>query len=145
MVRRPQNSEDWARVTAFRIVLLAGLVSVLLVRAALAEPAAKENYLQDCAECHGADGKGAQPEKRALRGYISVDLTTISRRNGGEFPRQKVYDAIDGHHRIAAHFQGDMPRWGSRYGAAAGDAEAAQRARERISGLVDFIASIQEK
>ena len=38
-----------------------------------------------------------------------------------------------------------MPRWGSRYRAAAGDAEAAQRARERISGLVDFIASIQEK
>jgi cytochrome c553 len=54
-------------VTAFKIVLLAGLVSVLSVQAAQADPSAKQNYLQDCSECHRADGKAAQPEKRTLR------------------------------------------------------------------------------
>ena len=133
-------------MTAFKRIMLAGLVSVLCAGAARADSSGKKAYLRDCAECHGADGKGAQPEKRMLRGYVSVDLTTISRRNGGEFPRQKVYDAIDGHHRIAAHFQGDMPRWGARYGIDENGNEASDlQARERISSLVSFIESIQEK
>jgi hypothetical protein len=42
-------------------------VSVLSVQAAQADPSAKQNYLQDCSECHRADGKAAQPEKRTLR------------------------------------------------------------------------------
>ena len=28
---------------------------------------------------------------------------------------QQVYEAIDGRQRIAPHFQGDMPRWGTLY------------------------------
>lgn len=133
-------------MTAVKRILLTGLVSVSCASAALADSSGKKDYLQDCAECHGADGKGAQPKKRMLRGYVSVDLTTISKRNGGEFPRQKVYDAIDGRNRIAAHFQGDMPRWGTRYSTdETGSQAAAQMAQERISGLVGFIESIQEK
>lgn len=105
-----------------------------------------KDYLQDCAECHGADGKGARPEKRTVRGYISVDLTQISKRNGGEFPRQKVYEAIDGRYRIAAHFRGDMPRWGARYRIdEKGNPEPEQRVQGRISALVDFVKSMQEK
>jgi hypothetical protein len=127
-------------------LLLAGLTSLSLAGIALAQPLASSDYLHDCAECHGADGKGAQPEKRTLRGYVSTDLTQISKRNGGQFPRQKVYDAIDGRDRIAAHFQGDMPRWGARYGTDESDKpQSDQTVHARISALVDFIASIQEK
>lgn len=105
-----------------------------------------KDYLQYCAECHGAEGRGAQPEKRAVPGYVSVDLTQISKRNGGEFPRQKVYDEIEGRQRIAAHFHGDMPRWGTRYHLDEKDqSQAAQRMRDRISAMVDFIELMQEK
>ncbi len=131
--------------TACQIVMLVGLLAVLAA-SAFAQTSASKDYLQDCAECHGADGKGAQPEKRAVRGYVSTDLTQISKRNGGEFPRQKVYDAIDGRTRIAAHFRGDMPRWGARYRIDENDhSKTEQEVRDRISRLVDFIESMQEK
>jgi hypothetical protein len=141
-----QNSEDSMRGTAYKSTLLASFMMVLVAGTAMAQSSASKDYLQDCAECHGADGKGAQPEKRTARGYVSIDLTRISERNGGEFPRQKVYDAIDGRYRIAAHFRGDMPRWGARYRVDEKDEpDAEQRVRDRISGLADFVKSMQEK
>ena len=51
----------------------------------------------------------------AVPGYISVDLTQLSRENDWQFPRQKVYNAIDGRKRFPAHFIGDMPTWGLVY------------------------------
>jgi mono/diheme cytochrome c family protein len=117
-----------------------------MTNVAMAQSLVSKDYLQDCAECHGADGKGAQPQKRAVRGYISVDLTQLSELNGGEFPRQKVHDAIDGRHRIAAHFRGSMPRWGARYSSDERDrADVEQHVHARIAALVDFIESMQEK
>jgi len=134
------------RGTATKSLLLAGFMLVLAAGVTTAQSSANKDYLQDCAECHGADARGAQAEKRALRGYVSTDLTQISRRNGGEFPRQKVDDSIDGRNRIAAHFAGDMPRWGARYRFDANDKpQTEQSVRERISGLVDFVESMQEK
>jgi cytochrome c553 len=76
---------------------------------ATGEPAGKGDYLADCARCHGVDGKGSVPEMSAVPGYISVDLTQLSKKNDGQFPRQEVYDAIDGRKRFPAHFIGDMP------------------------------------
>jgi hypothetical protein len=113
---------------------------------ARAQSTASQDYQHDCAACHGADGKGSPPWKRAVPGYISIDLTQISARNGGQFPRQKIFDAIDGRSRITAHFSGDMPRWGSRYRVDEKDQPVSeQRVKERISGLVDYLDSIQEK
>ena len=125
-------------------ILVLTVISVFFAGAAIADSSARKDYLADCAECHGVDGQGAQPEKRTLRGYVSVDLTRISERNGGEFPRQKVFDAIDGRHRIAAHFVGDMPRWGARYRMEE-NGNSGQDIHDRISGLVDLIESMQEK
>lgn len=140
------NQRGFNAGTATKGALLVGLILMLAAGGSRAQAAGNKDYLQDCAECHGADGKGGQSEKRAIPGYISTDLTQISKRNGGEFPRQKVYDAIDGRDRIAAHFSGDMPRWGARYRVDANDQPRSdQGVRDRISGLVDFIESIQEK
>jgi len=134
------------RRIAYKSTLLAGFTLVLVAGTAMAQSSAGKDYLQYCAECHGAEGRGAQPEKRAVPGYVSVDLTQISKRNGGEFPRQKVYDEIDGRQRIAAHFHGDMPRWGTRYHLDENDqSQADQRMRDRISAMVDFIELMQEK
>jgi hypothetical protein len=127
-------------------LVITAILFFLVAGQAIAESAASQDYQHDCTECHGADGKGTQSWKRAVPGYISIDLTQISARNGGEFPRQKVYDAIDGRSRIAAHFQGDMPRWGSRYHVDQNDQNVSeQHVKERISGLVDYLDSIQEK
>ena len=52
---------------------------------------------------------------RAVPGYTSVDLTRLTESNGGQCPRQEVYDAIDGRKRFPAHFIGDMPTWGLKY------------------------------
>jgi len=125
-------------------ILIAG--ALLVATFALAEALPSQDYLHDCAECHGADGRGAQAAKRAVPGYISIDLTQISKRNGGTFPRQKVEDAIDGRSRIKAHFHGDMPRWGARYRIDQNNQGVSEeQVRDRIKGLVDFIESIQEK
>jgi mono/diheme cytochrome c family protein len=130
----------------YKSLAMGTFVLALMTGNAVAQSAASSDYLHDCAECHGADGKGAQASKRAVPGYISVDLTQISKRNGGEFPRQKVYDAISGHNRIPAHFHGDMPRWGDRYSIdEAGNPQARERVEQRISGMVDYLKSIQEK
>jgi mono/diheme cytochrome c family protein len=134
------------RGIANQIIFLAAFMLVMAAGKAVAQPPGQQDFLRDCAECHGTDGRGAQPEKRSAPGYISIDLTQISKHNGGEFPRQQVYDAIDGSHRIVAHFRGDMPRWGRRYNIDEKDQpDAEQRVRQRISALVDFIQSIQEK
>lgn len=129
----------------YKTILLAACI-FLVAGTARAQSAGSKDYLHDCAECHGTDGKGAQAEKRTARGYVSTDLTQISKRNGGEFPRRKVYDAIDGRHRIGAHFRGDMPRWGARYRVDENDhSKSEQEVRDRISALVDFVESMQEK
>ena len=121
-------------------VLFSGLTFALK---ASAGPAGKADYLVDCARCHGVDGKGGVPEMSTVPGYISIDLTQLSNENDGHFPRQKVYDAIDGRKRFPAHFIGDMPTWGLKYSQASPDSE--EQVQRKISGLVDYIESIQTK
>ena len=54
------------RGTATKGALLVGLILMLAAGGSRAQAAGNKDYLQDCAECHGADGKGAQSEKRAI-------------------------------------------------------------------------------
>jgi Cytochrome c len=112
---------------------------------AFAQPSGKADYMADCARCHGEDGKGSVAAMRHVKGYVSVDLTRLAKANGGVFPHQEVYDSIDGRKRFPAHFVGDMPTWGLKYQqperALPGQASVARR----ISALVSYIESIQEK
>ena len=59
-------------------------------------------YQAYCAACHGADGKGDGPASAALKSRPS-DLTNLAKRNGGKFPELKVFGAINGDLRVAAH------------------------------------------
>lgn len=110
-----------------------------------ADSPGKQAYLQDCARCHGTDGTGNSSAMRAVPGYVAVDLTKLSASNGGKFPRQKVYDIIDGRKRFSVHFIGDMPIWGLKYQDQNGDAANEAKVRHRISALVDYIESMQAK
>ena len=46
-------------------------------------------YSKECAQCHGADGRGGGPESLGI-GVVPPDLTRLSLANDGEFPREFV-------------------------------------------------------
>src|SRR5436190_24402032 len=52
-------------------------------------------FRDNCAACHGPDGKGHGPAAGALR-HAPPDLTLIAQRNGGTFPADKVKAVIAG-------------------------------------------------
>ncbi len=54
-------------------------------------------YGENCASCHGADGRGGPLAATLTR--APVDLTTIAARNGGVFDRNQVMSTIDGYFR----------------------------------------------
>jgi cytochrome c len=68
----------------------------------------KADYQNYCAGCHGTDGTGAKDVD-----IPGPDLTHLSKKNGGSFPFQEVYDVIDGRKLAAAHKRLlSMPLWG---------------------------------
>lgn len=68
-------------------------------------------FMENCAVCHGADGKGDGPMARAMQ-TAPKDLTLIAMRNGGSFPRARVLSVIDGYAR--SEIEGpDMPEFGA--------------------------------
>lgn len=105
----------------------------------------KREYESSCASCHGEKGKG----DGAMRGFLTKppsDLTTLTKRNGGVFPNNRVYETIDGRTSvmIGSHGAREMPVWGNVF--RSDDMQPRDwYARDRISSLVDYLARIQEK
>lgn len=101
-----------------------------------------------CAVCHGADAKGNGAGSSDLT-VPAPDLTRLSARYGGTFPKDYVRRVItDG--AIAAPHGGQMPAWGLLFlrdfqsftlDSAAGDAKRVQR---RIDDVTAFLESIQD-
>jgi len=110
---------------------------------------AKKDFVLHCADCHGVDGKGNGPATQVIPGIKPADLTLLSKDHDGQFPRQEVFDVIDGRKRMPNHYDPDtdMPLWGLTFqleGREFGkDSEA--KVRARISALVDYIEGIQQK
>ena len=75
--------------------------------------AGKAEYLANCANCHGADGKGAGPHSGSLK-KRPADLTLLAKRNHGVFPVSVVYQLIDGRGSERQHLSDEMPIWGCR-------------------------------
>ena len=96
------------------------------------------DYRNNCADCHGKDGKGNGPMAKQLA-TPPKDLTLLSKKNGGSFPETAVYNIIDG--RRVSDFHGqEMPIWGEQFRDIEGDEGAVE---ERISNLIKYIESIQ--
>lgn len=70
----------------------------------------QSTYMDFCAGCHGADGRGAGEVARTLTRQ-PPDLTLIAQRNGGTFPQVSVMTTIDGYFRREEH-GGVMPEFG---------------------------------
>jgi mono/diheme cytochrome c family protein len=102
--------------------------------------AGRDNFRAYCASCHGASGKGDGPVTAELL-TPPADLTALSRRNDGQFPRARVTGYVEGTGReLPAHGPTAMPVWGPIFRAF--DPSDA-RVRQRIENLVTYIESIQ--
>ena len=73
--------------------------------------AGKQIYLQYCASCHGADGKGSGPVAKQLK-IKATDLTLLRKKHKGIFPLDDVMATIDGRRIVKGHGERDMPVWG---------------------------------
>jgi mono/diheme cytochrome c family protein len=107
----------------------------------------KQDFINHCAPCHGKDGKGHGPELDVLPDIHPPDLTKVSMKNGGVFPRQKVADMVDGRKVIPSHKRFDMPFWGVNFQQEGKEfsPESEARAKARIDALVDYVESLQRK
>ncbi|WP_245398628.1 c-type cytochrome [Oceaniglobus trochenteri] len=96
------------------MIRLALAATTLATLAACVPPPAEVGrglYAESCTACHGATGKG-DGDLAGNLGKPVPDLTQLSARNGGTFPRTYVMGVIDGFSR-----EGDphsvMPEFGA--------------------------------
>lgn len=106
--------------------------------------AAATDYQLYCASCHGVMGRGDGPVADALMRQPS-DLTTLSQRNEGIYPRTQVAFIIDGRGDILAHGPREMPVWGEFFGQDDYGNATPAGARERIEALTDYLEFLQRK
>jgi len=110
----------------------------------------KQLYRDNCAVCHGPEGKGDGP----YRPYLTkdpADLTVLSRMNNGVFPVSRVYQVIDGRWEVGAHGPREMPIWGYAYvfrppdNGLATPYEMEAVVRARILALVEYVSRLQAR
>jgi len=106
--------------------------------------AGKRSFHIHCASCHGEAAKGDGPVAKDLR-IRPADLTALAKANGGVFPHDRAYRAIDGRDTVRGHGPGSMPVWGLSFQSRDRDSDQEAQAREQIRDLLAYLASIQER
>lgn len=109
-----------------------------------------EIYQERCSVCHGETGAGdgivAGPFDRKPR-----NLTHLAKENGGVFPFDAVYKAIDGRREIRAYGYSRMPIWGEYFMKEAisdprlNPGNAREVTQGRILSVVCYLQMIQEE
>lgn len=130
------------------LVGIAAAVAIQVAsRPALAETPGKADYDQNCASCHGADGKGNGPALKTIPGIHPPDLTLLTTKNGGTFPKDEVTDAIDGRKQIPSHERLNMPFWGVTMQSEGKEftPESEAKVKQRIANVVSYIESMQQR
>jgi mono/diheme cytochrome c family protein len=98
----------------------------------------KKAYSDLCASCHGTSAKGDGPVAPFLN-KKPANLTNLAAANGGVFPSERVYEAIDGRRDIGEHGTREMPVWG----VASRVSQTLYRARTRA--IVEYLVTLQGK
>ena len=101
----------------------------------------KGMYVAYCAACHGAGGKGDGPAAPALK-VPATDLTTLAKKNGGEYPMLHVQESIR-NADTPAHGSKDMPVWGPVFRSLSQGSQS--QVELRISNLAKYIQTLQTK
>lgn len=129
------------------------LVFTCIGAAASAQPTVfdpgKQEFADNCASCHGMDGKGNGPLGELLR-KSPPDLTQLAKKNQGVLPINRLYAVVDGA-GVPSHGSRDMPVWGREYQIdnaqqmreARGHYDSAGLVRARILVLLEYISRIQ--
>lgn len=99
-------------------------------------------YRIHCLNCHGKEARGDGPMAPALKAD-SPDLTRLTRDHGGDFPREHVYQSIDGRFQIRSHGMREMPVWGLSFQVRGTDADQEREVQERLRALVTYLESVQ--
>ena len=105
-----------SRQMALRIATAVGITIIALNTSARSQDLdfGQTEFLSKCAECHGADGKGAGPRSADMK-RKPADLTVLAKRNNGVFAAEAVYKMIDGREARTSHGSSEMPIWGCRH------------------------------
>jgi mono/diheme cytochrome c family protein len=104
-----------------------------------------DEFLSSCASCHGVGAKG-DGEKAKDLDIAPTDLTLLAKENDGVYPSLEIFQIIDGRTEASGHGDRLMPVWGDRYNTEIGGAFGGEAAmRERVSKLVSYIQTLQEK
>lgn len=145
------------------IALVAGLVVLAAIEAAanstpspeggqaggISIELGKSDFRTYCAACHGVSGVGDGTVAEFMN-IVPADLTKLSWKNAGQFPRQRLVEVIDGRAEVRVHGVRDMPVWGDWFNAEAVSPDMTPEAREevvriRIDALVNYIETLQAK
>ena len=126
--------------------MLTAVPAVFLLSVGVAaDDLGKQEYMNNCASCHGESGMGQGP----LAELMTVDvpsLTTLAANNDGKFPMLEVIHAIDGRQGTRGHGY-PMPVWGDRFTANIGDAGpdgSEAIVRGRVLSIAYYLESIQQ-
>ena len=76
-----------------------------------AEPSGAMSFAENCVSCHGVGGAG-DGELAAGLDPAPADLTSLTRRYGGDFPMEYVLGVIDGYRRDTPYATA-MPEFGA--------------------------------
>ena len=102
----------------------------------------EDSFMFYCATCHGVGGRGDGPVARSLK-TPPPNLTILTKRNGGTFPRADVISFVTGvSDKLPTHGPSDMPVWGPIFRSLD---PSDTRTKLRIENVVAFIESIQIK
>lgn len=127
----------------FAISLAGGLAAVPAL--ASDTDVGKGLFMDYCAACHGAAGKGDGDMSDVMK-IPAPNLTLLAKSNEGVFPMLKVIHVIDGRTGVRAH-GGAMPVFGRVFSdsgeRAPGDYTGLVEARGRILSLAMYLESIQ--
>jgi mono/diheme cytochrome c family protein len=103
-----------------------------------------EMYAAYCSACHGAKGTGNGPAAPAMK-IPPPDLTTLSQKNGGVFPADRVRTVLQFGVMTPAHGSSDMPVWGNLLHTLHGTSpDTNMLVNQRILNLTNYIRQIQK-
>lgn len=151
-MRNPGSGEPIAKRTSYRVGLLCAFAIIAGgLCAAQQKPPTKQVpisgvrlYKENCAVCHGNDGKGnGAPPASSPFTEPPPDLTTLAKRHEGKFPDAYVELVLRNGTPARDHGPAEMPVWGTIFKAATKSDQA--QVNLRIKNLIDYLKSIQEK
>ena len=130
-------------LVCFILVLVLAISSTPATSQDKADFDANSLYKSLCASCHGLTGDGDGPVADSLKAKIEP-LSTLAKRNGGNFPRYRVAKIIDGREEVKAHGTRLMPVWGKYYRQMHQGAGSDASAETITRFLVQYLESIQK-